>query len=80
MFGYKLPPTNSNPKMPLVNTIKGKHCRYCSKSNVCKYREVAMEEIERLVEESKKKELPLSFNISCAEFQHEINGVRGEIG
>lgn len=63
-----LPKTNSNPKMPLVNTSNSKNCRNCSKSSVCKYHEVVTEEVERLVGELEKKELPLSVNISCNEF------------
>lgn len=72
-----LPKTNSNPKMPLVNTSNSKNCRNCSKSSVCKYHEVVTEEVERLVGELEKKELPLSVNINCNEFvQEKTVGIR----
>lgn len=72
-----LPKTNSNPAMPLVKTSNSKNCRDCSKSSVCKYKEVVTEEVERLVCELEKKELPLSVNISCNEFQQKQTvGVR----
>lgn len=63
-----LPKTNSNPKMPLVQTSNGKNCRDCSKSSVCKYQDVVTEEVERLIEELEEKELPLCVNINCNEF------------
>lgn len=72
-----LPKTNANPNMPLVQTSNGKNCRDCSKLNVCKYQEVVIEEVERLVGELEKKELPLSVNINCNEFvQEKTVGVR----
>lgn len=72
-----LPKTSSNPKMPLVQTGNSKNCRKCSKSNVCKYQEVVIEEVERLIGELEKKELPLSVNINCNEFlQKQTVGVR----
>lgn len=72
-----LPKTSSNPTMPLVQTNNGKNCRDCSKSSVCKYQEVVTEEVERLVAELEKKELPLSVNINCSEFlQKQTVGVR----
>lgn len=37
MFSNSLPQTNSNPKMPSVQTSNGRNCRDCSKANVCKY-------------------------------------------
>lgn len=63
-FSDYLPKTNSNPKMPLVQTSNGKNCQGCSKSSVCKYQEVVTEEVERLIRELEKKELPLSVNIN----------------
>lgn len=57
-----------------VKTSNGKNCRNCSKSSVCKYREVVSEEVERLVRELEKKELPLSVNINCNEFLHKNSG------
>lgn len=72
-----LPKTNSNPVMPPVKTPSNKNCRVCSKSSVCKYQEVVTEEVERLVGELEKKELPLSVNINCNEFlQKQTVGVR----
>lgn len=72
-----LPRTNANPKMPSVQTSNGKNCRDCSKSSVCKYQEVITEEVERLVAELEKKELPLSVNINCSEFlQKQTVGIR----
>lgn len=77
MFSDKLPLTNSNPKMPQVQTSNGRSCRDCSKSSVCKYQEVVIEEVERLVGELEKKELPLSVNINCNEFmQKQTVGIR----
>lgn len=72
-----MPKTNANPKMPQVQTSNGKNCRDCSKSSVCKYQEVVTEEVERLVGELEKKELPLSVNINCKEFlQRQTVGIR----
>lgn len=68
MFSNSLPQTNSNPKMPSVQTSNGRNCRDCSKANVCKYQEVVIKEVERLIEELESKELPLSVNIKCNEF------------
>lgn len=69
--------TNSNSAMPLVKTSNSKNCRNCSKSSVCKYQEVVIEEVERLVGELEKKELPLSVNINCNEFlQKQTVGIR----
>lgn len=77
MLSDSLPKTNSNPKMPSVQTSNGKNCIACSKSSVCKYQEVVTEEVERLVEELEKKELPLSVNINCNEFlQKQTVGIR----
>lgn len=77
MFSNSLPPINSNPKMPSVQTSNGRNCRDCSKANVCKYQEVVIEEVERLIGELDKKELPLSVNINCNEFlQKQTVGVR----
>lgn len=70
MFSNSLPQTNSNPKMPSVQLSNGRNCRDCSKANVCKYQEVVIEEVERLIEELESKELPLSVNINCNEFLH----------
>lgn len=72
-----LPKTNANPKMPPVKINNSKNCRECSKSSVCKYQEVVTEEVERLVRELEKKELPLSVNINCNEFlQKQTVGIR----
>lgn len=77
MLSDKLPKTNANPTMPSVKTSNGKNCRDCSKTRVCKYQEVVTEEVERLVEELEKKELPLSVNINCNEFmQKQTVGIR----
>lgn len=76
-FSDYLPKTNANPKMPLVQTSNSKRCQDCSKSSVCKYQEVVTEEVERLVGELEKKELPLSVNINCNEFlQKQTVGVK----
>lgn len=72
-----LPKTNSDPAMPLVKTSNSKNCRNCSKSSVCKYQEVVTEEVERLIRELEKKELPLSVSINCDEFlQKQTVGIR----
>lgn len=72
-----LPKTNSDPAMPLVKTSNSKNCRNCSKSSVCKYQEFVIEEVERLVGELEKKELPLSVNINCNEYmQKQTVGAR----
>lgn len=77
MLSKCLPKTNSNPKMPLLQYSNGKNCRECSKSRVCKYQEVVAEEVERLVGELEKKELPLQVNINCNEFlQRQTVGIR----
>lgn len=68
-----LPKTNSNPVMP-VKISNGRNCRDCSKANVCKYQEVVVEEVEKLIGEMGKKELPLSVNINCNEFLHKNTG------
>lgn len=76
-FSDYLPKTNANPKMPPVKISNGKNCRDCSKSSVCKYQEVVSEEVERLIGELEKKELPLSVNINCNEFlQKQTVGIR----
>lgn len=74
MFSSSLPQTNSNPKMPSVQRSNGRNCRDCSKSNVCKYQEIVIEEVERLIGELETKELPLSVNINCNEFLHKNTG------
>lgn len=74
VFSDYLPKTNSNPKMPSIQTSNGKNCRNCSKSNVCKYQEIVIEEVERLIGELEKKELPLSVNINCNEFYQKNTG------
>lgn len=51
-----------------IKTNNDRDCRNCSKSNVCKYQDVVTEEVERLIGELEKKELPLSVNINCNEF------------
>lgn len=77
MLSDNLPRTNANPAMPLAKMNNGRNCRDCSKSNVCKYQEVVTEEVERLIGELEKKELPLSVNINCDEFlQKQIVGIR----
>ena len=53
-----------------VETNNIKNCRNCNKSNVCKYQEIVLEEVEKLIEELRIKEIPLSINISCREFLH----------
>lgn len=70
MFSSQLPPTNSNPKMPSVQTSNGRNCRDCSKANVCKYQEIVVEEVERLIGELENKKFPLSVNINCNEFSY----------
>lgn len=70
MFSDKLPSTDSNPKMPKVQTSNGRNCRDCSKSSVCKYQEIVTEEVERLIGELEAKELPLLVDINCNEFLH----------
>lgn len=74
MFSDKLPSTNSNPKMPSVQTSNGRNCRDCSKANVCKYQKLVIQEVEKLIEELENKELPLSVNINCNEFLHKNTG------
>lgn len=60
-----------------VKTSNSKNCKECTKSSVCKYQEVVIKEVERLVGELEKKELPLSVNINCNEFlQKQTVGVR----
>lgn len=77
LLSDSLPKTNANPKMPLFQTNNDKNCRECSKSSVCKYQEVVIEEVERLIGELEKKELPLSVNINCNEFlQKQTVGIR----
>lgn len=72
-----LPKTNSNPTMPQVQTSNCKNCRNCSKSSVCKYQEVVIDEVERLIGELERKELPLSVSINCNEFlQKQTVGIR----
>lgn len=60
--------TNQSNRKSQINISNGKNCSVCSKSSVCKYREVITEEVERLVGELEKKDLPLSININCNEF------------
>ena len=72
MFSNSLPQTNSNPKMPSVQTSNGRNCRDCSKANVCKYQEVVIKEVERLIEELESKELPLFVNITVMNFYIKI--------
>lgn len=74
MLSDSLPKTNSNPRMPLIQTSNGRNCRDCSKSSVCKYQAVVTEEVERLIGELKNKELPLSVNINCNDFLHKNTG------
>lgn len=57
-----------------VKISNGRNCRDCSKANVCKYQEVVVEEVEKLIGEMGKKELPLSVNINCNEFLHKNTG------
>lgn len=69
--------TNQSNRNNQINVSNGKNCRDCSKSSVCKYQEVVSEEVERLIGELEKKELPLSVNINCNEFlQKQTVGIR----
>ena len=63
---------------PKVETSNGRNCRDCNKSNVCKYQEVVVEEVEKLVVQVKKLELPLSININCKEWTSKVPNPRGE--
>lgn len=74
MLSSCLPYTNSSPKMPSVQTSNSKNCSDCSKANVCKYQELVAQEVEKLIGELEKKELPLSVNINCNEFLHKNTG------
>lgn len=74
MFSSQLPNTNSNSRMPPVKTPNRINCKECNKANVCKYRGVVTEEVETLIRELEKKELPLSVNINCNEFLHKNVG------
>lgn len=60
--------TNVNIPMPHVKISNGKNCRTCNKSSVCKYQEVVVEEVEKLMGEIKAKGLPLSVNVNCREW------------
>lgn len=45
-----------------------KNCKNCIKSNVCKYQEKVIQEIENLTNTLSKMELPLTANIYCREW------------
>ncbi|WP_099467849.1 hypothetical protein [Konateibacter massiliensis] len=60
-----------------VETSNGRNCRNCNKSNVCKYKETVVEEVEKLIVEVANLELPLSININCREFLGKNSTVRG---
>lgn len=74
MFSDKLPPINLNLKMQAVQISNGRNCRDCGKSSVCKYQEIVVKEVEKLIGELKNKELPLFVNINCNEFLHKGTG------
>ena len=56
-----------------VETSNGRNCRGCSKSNVCEYQEIVVEEVEKLIGQVEKLNLPLSININCREWDSEVN-------
>ncbi len=45
-----------------------KNCKNCNKSNVCKYQEKAIQEIDNLTNTLTKMELPLAINVNCREW------------
>ncbi|MSA02228.1 hypothetical protein GKG47_09275 [Lactonifactor sp. BIOML-A3] len=66
----------------MVETSNGRNCRDCSKSNVCKYQETVVEEVEKLISQVDELKLPLSININCREFsgrESTIRGMEGEL-
>lgn len=59
-----------------IETSNGRnYCRTCDKSNVCKYQEHVIENVERLISELNEKKLPLSVNINCREWNSKTAGV-----
>ena len=53
-----------------IEISNGKNCTTCNKSSVCKYKDDIEREVERIVEELEEKELPLSVNINCREWNN----------
>ena len=64
-------------KILKVEASNGRNCRDCNKSNVCKYQETVVKEIEKLIGHLKKLELPLSININCKEWTSKVPNPRG---
>ena len=51
-----------------IRISNGKNCTTCNKAKVCKYKENATDNIEKITEELKQKELPLLVEINCGEW------------
>ena len=52
----------------LTETNNTKNCRTCNKSTVCKYSDKVSENVEKLIDEVSKWNLPLSVNVNCREW------------
>lgn len=51
-----------------IRISNGKNCTTCNKAKVCKYKESATRNVEKITEGLKQKELPLLVDISCMEW------------
>jgi len=51
-----------------IQISNNNNCRNYNKTNVCKYQENVIKEIEKIISDVDKLELPLLVNINCTEY------------
>lgn len=59
---------SKDKKREIVTQISNRNCRTCNKATVCKYSKKVVEEVEKLINEITKMELPLNVSINCKEW------------
>lgn len=56
----------------MSDVSNGRNCRMCNKVNVCKYQKAVVEEVEKLIGQIGKMDLPISININCKEWDSRV--------